>query len=397
MTERLYYADPLGLTFTARVADHGTFGGKPSVVLDQSAFYPESGGQLADRGTLGGLRVVDVQVDEAGTVHHLLEGELPDVGTEVSGEVERERRRLHMALHTGQHLLSRALVDVAEAETVSSRLGENTCTIDVDRDALPEASLTRAEALVNSVIDADLPIRAFFPEAWELRALSLRRAPKVEDNVRVVAIGDFDVTPCGGTHCLSTAGVGLVHVTGLERYKGKMRVSFSAGARARGELFEESALMKALARELTASANEVPAAFEKLRRELASTRQALGEARAELADIKATELISRAKAMGDQHIVAVLDDADVAFLRAVAKRISAEPGLVALLAAQTDGGQRVIAARGPGSDFHCGNFLRKVAQALGGQGGGRPELAEGRVPAEADWIGEVVRGVTTGE
>src|SRR5262245_53586343 len=152
MTPRLYFDDPFLLTFRAQVVAHGTFQGKPAVVLDRTAFYPEAGGQMADHGILAGARVLDVQVDDAGIVHHLVEGALPPVDDAIEGEVDRPRRRLHMALHTGQHMLSRALADVAKANTVSARLGETECTIDVDRSTLEDREVSEAEDRVNGII-----------------------------------------------------------------------------------------------------------------------------------------------------------------------------------------------------------------------------------------------------
>jgi alanyl-tRNA synthetase len=385
-TPRLYYQDSLLFSFGARVVDHAEIGGVPSVLLDRTAFFPESGGQMADRGSLGGLRVIDVQVDDAGTVHHVVEGPPPAVGDDVRCEIDAPRRRQHMALHTAQHMLSRALVDVAGAETVSSRLGETVCTIDVDLAELGEGAVARAEDMVNAVIDDDAVIRAFFPDAVELASLPLRRRPKVATDVRVVAIGDFDVSPCGGTHCLRTAQVGLVRVSGVERYKGKMRVSFNAGRRAREELGRQSSILSALGREFTCGLADVPAAVGKLSRELKTAREALGEARALLAERSAAELVEKARQRGDTRVRAVFPSADVAFLRAVAKRVTAEPGFVALLAAPGDEGQPVLAARGPGSDFDCGAFLKGVAAAHGGRGGGRPEVAEGRLARDVDWL-----------
>lgn len=384
-TPRLYYDDSLLLRFTARVAAHGVWNGAPSVILDRTAFYPESGGQMADRGSLGGLAVVDVQVDDAGVVHHLLSGAAPAPGTELEAEVERGRRRVHMALHTGQHMLSRALADVARGETVSSRLGETACTIDIDRAEVPERELARAEELVNDLIDDDVPVRAFFPEPGELERLPLRRRPKVETDVRVVQIGDFDVTPCGGTHCARSAQVGLVRITGVERYKGKVRITFAAGRRARAELAGESAVLKALGRELTCGPAEVPAAFEKLRRELTESREALGHARARLAEAAAAELIAAAQARGERRVVAVLDGADVDLLRVVAKRVTADPEAVAFLAARGTDGLLVVVARGASAAFDCGAFFKRVAAQAGGRGGGNRDSAQGRLPAEADW------------
>ncbi|MBZ4416885.1 alanyl-tRNA editing protein [Myxococcus sp. RHSTA-1-4] len=388
-TERLYHADPFLHRFTARVAGHGTWNGAPSVVLERTAFYPEAGGQMGDRGMLGGLPVRDVQVDDAGTVHHLLdvpEGTpLPGPGTELEGEVDRARRRVNMALHTGQHMLSRALVDVAGAATVSSRLGETLCTIDTDQDTLDERQVAEAEARVNAVIDEDLPIRAFFPTPEELAALPLRRAPKVTANIRVIQIGDFDVSPCGGTHCTRTGQVGLVRVLGVERYKGKGRVLFSAGPRARRELWEEAGTLRAMARAFTCGPLEVPAAVDKLRRELTEAREALGAARARLAEHTAAELAAALAASPDKRVVAVLDGAGPEQLRAVAARLTSRPESVVLLAGRVPDGMPVLIARGAGSTFGCGAFLKKAAEAAGGRGGGRPEHAEGRLPPGTDW------------
>ena len=386
MTERLHLSDSLLLAFGARVVSHGLWAGRASVVLDRTAFYAEAGGQMADRGVLAGRTVVDVQVDDAGVVHHLLEGDLPEIGSEVHGEVDRVRRRVFMALHTGQHMLSRALVEVARAETVSSRLGESECTVDVDKEALADAKVAAAEELTNAVIDDDVRVRAFFPSPDELAALPLRRPPKVTENVRVVQIGDFDVSPCGGTHCATSAQVGLVHVTGTERYKGKLRLFFSAGRRARDELATESGVLRALARSMTCGPTAVPAAVESLRRDLGDAREALRRASEQIAVALATELARDADARGDARIVACLDDGGADTIRALAKELTKAGDRVVILGARGADGVALVAARGPDSTFDCGALVKRLTAAAGGRGGGRPERAEGRLPAGADLV-----------
>ncbi len=385
-TERLYHADPFLHRFSARVLQRAAWQGVPAIILDRSAFYPESGGQLADRGQLAGLVVTDVQVDDAGLVHHLVPaGDLPEIGAVVEGAVDPARRRLHMSLHSGQHMLSRALADVARAATVSSRLGESSCTIDVDIEVIDERLVDRAEDLVNVVIDDDVPIRAFFPTPEELASLPLRRAPKVKDNIRIVQIGDFDFTPCGGTHCTRSAQVGQVRVDGIERYKGKARVTFSAGRRARADLRGEAAVLRDLGRAFTCGPRDVPAAVEKLRRELTEARETLGRARMRVAESLAVELRRALDERADHRVVTVVDDASVELLRALASRLSAHPEVVAFLAGKVEGGLAVIVTRGAASRFECGAFLKKAAAASGGRGGGRPEHAEGRLPEGVDW------------
>lgn len=378
----LYHDDSLLLVFQARVVEHAAIADKASVILDRTAFYPESGGQMADRGKLGAATVVDVVLDDAGRIHHVLEGALPTIGDVVDGEIDKTRRRIHMAQHTGQHMLSRALVEVAGAETVSSRLGESACTIDLSLETLDERAASRAEDLVNSLIDDDVPVRAFFPEPDELRALPLRRQPKVTDNVRVVAIGDFDVSPCGGTHCTHASQVGFVRIEAVERYKGSARIVFSAGPRARRNVSREASITRTLAREFTCGTDDVPLGLDKLRRELTEARETLGRVRIRVASALADDFVRTAT---NSAVVGVVDDASLDLVRAVAARITAQGDRVAMIAGAADGGTIVLVARGPESKFDCGAFLKRLAASAGGRGGGRPERAEGRLPLGIDW------------
>ena len=246
---------------------------------------------------------------------------------------------------------------------------------------------------MNSVIDDDVSVRAYFPEAAELATLPLRRKPTVPDHVRVVVVGDFDVSPCGGTHVTRTAQIGLVRVTGVERYKGKARVSFSAGTRARGELFGEAGVLRSLGKQFTCGPDHVPAAVDKLRRELDGARHALGRARGRVAESIAAELV--AAAAPGAPIVALVDDAPIEVLRAIATRITKSPGGVALLAGKEHEATPVLASRAADAKVDCGAFLKRAAQAAGGRGGGRPEHAEGRLPAGADWLAAAAKALAS--
>jgi alanyl-tRNA synthetase len=381
VTRRLYHADSFLREFRATVVAHGA----RSVVLDETAFYPEAGGQMADGGVLGGRAVADVQVDETGAVHHTLEGELPAIGETVDGAIDWPRRRLHMSLHTGQHMLSRALLDVAGAATLSARLG-GACTIDVDKDGLTSKQVADAEDLVNAVVDDDAPIRAWFPEPGELAALALRREPKVETDVRIIRIGDFDTSPCGGTHCARTSQVGPVRVLGVERYKGGTRVTFAAGRRTREVLAERDRVLGDLARGFTCGPTDVPAAVDKLRRDLGETKEQLRAAQRRWAEALATQLLAAPpsqRATGPA-VVAAIPGGDTDVLRAIATRVTAA-GCDAILAAPGAEGTAVLVARRAGSTMDCGATLRAIAATAGGRGGGRPDHAEGRLPADVDW------------
>jgi alanyl-tRNA synthetase len=380
VTERLHYADTFLFDFDANVVAHATLADRASVVLDRSAFYPESGGQMADRGTLGGAAILDVQVDDAGVVHHVIEGALPEIGASVHGAIDRSRRRLFASLHTAQHVLSRALVDVARADTVSSRLGETLATIDV-KEILSDARVAECEAIANRLVDDDVVVRAWFPSAEELATLAMRRAPKQSENIRVVDVAGFDVSPCGGTHVTRTAQIGLVRVVSTEKYKGGTRVSFHSGARARGMLFGEDDALRALARSLVCAIEGVPAGVERLRAELAASQGESGRLRSALAKRIADE----AKRSGDDRdrVVLVLEDGGVELAQKVASEL-AEGARVAIVAMKSDEGTHLVVARGPDSLENAGAIVKAFTAAAGGKGGGRPERAEGRIPAGAD-------------
>ena len=283
-----------------------------------------------------------------------------------------------MAQHTAQHLLSGALLDRAQAPTASARLGESALTIDAARDRIPEAELAAAEDLANDLIDDDLAIRAWFPMPEELAQLKLRRDPKVSADIRVVAIGDFDYSPCGGTHATHTAQLGAIRITGAERYKGMTRVTFTAGRRARAELFTRDQVLRQLATRFSCGPAEVPAAIDKLVRDADATAAEVTALRGRLAGAIASSF------PGEGAVIAALPG-DPELLRGVAAKLVAA-GRDALLAAPDETGATVMLQRAAGSSLDCGALWKKLAATAGGKGGGRAERAEGRLAtAVANW------------
>ncbi len=394
-TEKLYWADPFANTFATESARLSAFDGKPSIVLDRTLFYPEAGGQLADKGTLvrGGQTLVvdDVQIDDDGVIHHLISDPTAaflsnDAAT--TGTIDTERRRDHMAQHTAQHALSRALEDVAGAVTVSARLGARACTIDVDRATIPDADLARAEDAVNAVVRGDVPVRSLFPTATELSTLALRRAPKVTTNIRVIEIEGFDLSPCGGTHCTRTGQIGVVRIAATERTKGKLRIVFHAGQRAIADARTKERVLADLAADFTCGLLDVGAAVAKLRADLKGQREALSSARAELCDLVCARVLAEhpPDPSGTTRITLVRASDDLSMLRALAGRLTSRPDVVAICVAPALAGTTdllVVAQRGTLASFDCGAWLKSTAEKHGSRGGGRPERAEGRLPQEA--------------
>ncbi|MCJ7550862.1 MAG: alanyl-tRNA editing protein, partial [Anaerolineae bacterium] len=217
MTHRLYYTDATCRTFTARVVakqqmDGGEGASRPAVCLDQTAFYPASGGQPHDTGTLGGIRVVDVQEAEDGTIWHFLDRPLPADVPEVFGEIDWDRRFDHMQQHSGQHLLSAAFEDLLGGHTIGFHLGRESSTIDLDLDTLAWEAAFRVEEQVNAVIWQNRLFTMEIVTPDDAADLPLRKPPVVPGDVRVIRVESFDACACGGTHVGAAGEIGLVKV-----------------------------------------------------------------------------------------------------------------------------------------------------------------------------------------
>jgi alanyl-tRNA synthetase len=387
MTERLYYTDSYQTHFTARVVERLTWDGHPAVVLDRTAFYPTSGGQPSDRGYLGRIPVLGAEVREPdGAVVHILEAPFPD--DEVSGEIDWPRRFDHMQQHTGQHLLSAICEQLLDADTVSFHLGAEISTIDLNVPRLTREALEEVEDRINRVIWENRPVRAYFVRPEEVATLPLRRPPQVEGPIRLVeVVGDeegrpFDLNPCGGTHVARTGEIGLLKVLRLDYRGQETRVEFVCGGRALRDYRLKNGVLQNLSTMLTVGYWELPEAVGRLLEEIKEVRRDARSLRERLVEAEAARLAETATVVGSLRVArAVEENWDPADLRALAQKIAAHPGMVALVASV--GGERVhlCVACAEGVPADATALLRAVAEPLGGKGGGQARFAQGSAPA----------------
>ena len=374
MTERLYYNDSYLQEFDARVVERTTHEGRDAVVLDRTAFYPTSGGQPFDVGTLSGVNVLDVVDLEDGRLLHIVD-RLPE-RTDVEGRIDWTRRFDHMQQHTGQHVLSAAFDRLLGARTESFHLGADTSTIDLARQLAP-ADVARAEAEANRVVWEDRPVAVRFAAAEEAAALGLRKESKRDGTLRLVDVADFDLSACGGTHVSRTGAIGLIAVSATERFRGGLRVTFLCGGRA---LTGFRALRDAVAgsvRALSVLPGELPAAIERLQGESKEQRRLLKELQGRLAAHEGDALAAAAVEHGGLRLVAaVLPGWDAAALKTIAARIAERSGHVAVLVGDPPASLIVI-SRASDVSVDAGAVLKQIVQRHGGKGGGRPELAQG--------------------
>ncbi len=378
-TERLHREDPYLLEFDAVVQARRDHDGRPAVVLDRTAFYAESGGQPWDLGTLGEARVIAV-VEHEGAVLHVLDR--PLASERVRGRVDAQRRRDHMQQHHGQHLLSKAFLDRAQAATAAFHLGSEDTTIDLDR-LVSEEQARAAESLANDVVWQARPVRVASLTAAEARARGIEPPDGVETDIRVVEAFGFDRQPCGGTHPRTTAEVGAIVVTGLERYKGGTRVRFLCGGRAVEAFARRRAVLDPLVATLSAPIDELPAAARRLKDDLAAADRRCRALLERALDGDARRLLAEVRGDGGPPtpgspaiVVATFDGWGMEELRLLAVRLVALAPAVALVASRGEKAQLVF-AQSEGLAHDIPGLLKAAAERVGGTGGGRGNLAQG--------------------
>jgi alanyl-tRNA synthetase len=383
MTERLYYADAYARTFEAQVIDRVELNGQPAVILDRTAFYPEGGGQPSDRGTLNDVAVLEVMTREADdVVLHVL---ATDVADRVTGVVDDARRFDLMQQHTGQHILSQAFVQAANAETVSFHLNpdplDGALTIDLNTAKLTPAQIDRAEELANTIVFENRSVVACFVTDQELQALPLRKPPKVDKAIRIVQVDGFDWSACGGTHVARTGEVGLIKIVKMERRGAETRIEFRCGRRALHDYRRKNQMIMQIAADLSIGFWEVDQAIGRFQAEAKALRKQLSDADTRLQQYEARELIEALEPRGNYDLIAhTWLNRDTAYLKRVASLLVARPQTVVLLGA-TGTAQSLVFARSKDLSIDLAALLKAAAAQLGGKGGGSPDFAQAGGPA----------------
>src|SRR5579862_3810262 len=307
-THRLYYTDSTLTQFEATVVSSSGDAGRAEVTLDQTAFYPSSGGQPYDTGTLGDRRVIDVIDRDDGEIVHVVEEAL-EVGARVRGVVDWPRRFDHMQQHTGQHILSAAFDRLFRVRTVSFHLGAESSTIDLAR-TVTAVEIGAAEDEANRIVWEDRPVNIRFADAAEAAALALRKPSAREGTLRLIEVEGFDLSACGGTHVGRTGGIGVVAVASAEKFKGGQRIEFVCGGRALARFRSLRDSVAASVRLLSVLPAELPAAIQRLQGEARDGKRMLNALQNELAGFRARELAASAEPAGAVRLVARALDAD---------------------------------------------------------------------------------------
>jgi alanyl-tRNA synthetase len=394
VTERLYYRNSFLHEFDAEVLDivsPSDSDPRPAMILDRTAFYPTSGGQVFDTGWIlptetrepnHRLRVVEVTERNDGQILHILENaESIQKGTRVHGLVDVDRRGDHMRQHSGQHVLSAAFLRRFNLATVSFHMGAESCSIDLDTKTLTSAQVEAAEGLANDIVTEDRAVSVRFVTPEEARCLGLRKIPPVErDQLRLIEVHDFDLTACGGTHVVATGQIGCILLRKTERTRQGLRVEFVCGKRAVAAARRDYAVLAEAGGLLSSHIWDVPPQIRKMQEESRASRKSREQLLEELADLYASRLLLETpQTRGRKIIVRTFLDRDLTFIKLLAQRLTRQSSGVVTFLGITSNRPALVFAQSPGQPFDMGELMKELLARRGGRGGGSKDMAQGAV------------------
>jgi alanyl-tRNA synthetase len=387
MTTRLYYQDSFLYDFEAEVREVQQT--PPALILDRTAFYPTSGGQVFDTGVISTenekLKITEVADTEDGRVIHYLEAPPPkslQPGSKVRGQIDATRRRDHMQQHTGQHVLSAAFVRLFNMPTVSFHMGDDYCSIDLDTPTLTKDQIEAAERLANEIILENRTVNIRFVTREGAGKLGLRKLPPAEhDELRLIDIRNFDLSACGGTHVNHTGQIGCVLLRKAERVRQGWRVEFVAGQRAVATARRDFTTLTEAAALFSAHIYDVPEQVRKSLDEIRSLRKQREQAQEELAEAQAAALLAETpESSGRKFVIRTFADRDMNSLKLLAQKLTRRSSNVVALLATTSPQPSLVFAQSAGQPYDMGALMKQTISKVGGRGGGSKDMAQGGVP-----------------
>ena len=374
MTERLYYNDSYLTEFVAEIEEAATDGRR--LYLNRTAFYPTSGGQLHDLGTMNGVAVVDV-VDEQDRLAHVLDGKLPT--GPLTCVVNWQRRFDHMQQHSGQHLLSAVFDSLLSARTASVHFGEDSATVDLEIASLSAREIERVERRANELVAENRVITVSYQDAET--ADGLRKASTRQGTLRLVSIEGLDKSACGGTHVRATGEIGPIALRKLDKIRSNVRIEFICGMRAVDQMRKDYDTLNNISRQFSCALEDAPAAVTTLLERAKEQDKSLKVLSTKLAEAEGRELHANTEAnpQGLRVVSRRLETPLADSSRMLAQHFVAQ-GRAAMLLSSINP-PAVLVACSADSNLHAGNLLKAALNAAGGKGGGSNTIAQGSLPS----------------
>ncbi len=377
MTKKLFYTDSFCKEFDATVLACKETNGHFAILLDQTAFFPEGGGQVGDSGELGDTEVFDTQETE-GEIWHYTYTPLA-VGEKVHGVLDFAKRFRRMQCHSGEHILSGLLHSLYGVNNVGFHLGENDVTIDIDR-ILTTEELLAAETQANEAVAKDLPVHAWFPDAKEAATVPYRAKLDIDEGLRLVEYPGYDICACCAPHVSRTGQIGMIKILDHAHYKGGMRIHILCGEMALEDYRARYTAVQSISVLLSAKQSEVATAVERLKKENEENLYALGNLKKALAETMA----SSAEAT-ENNLVFFAPQFDAPALRTLVNAALPKCGGICAAFGGEDGAYTFCMAS---QSVDLKEKAGEIGAALQGRGGGSPEMISGRCAATRGEIEE---------
>lgn len=384
MTEKLFYRDSHMREFSAVVISCQERDERYEVELDRTAFFPEGGGQYADTGLLDEVRVCDVQ-ERDGRIFHILRGDCRDgkyfvPGRRVAGRIDWDERFMKMQQHTGEHIVSGLIHARFGYNNVGFHLGSEDCTMDFNGNITKE-ELEEIEREANRAVWKNIPVEVLYPSEEELSSMEYRSKIEIEGQIRIVVIAGYDVCACCAPHVKRTGEIGMIKLTGAQRYKGGVRVTMLCGARALGDYEEKQKQVQAVSAMLCAKENETAEAVERLKKECSDLKRELGEKEDKLIECRADMIPDK-----EQAVCVFTEEFGSEAARRLMNRILEKERTVCAVFSKSKGaGYRyVIGSRVTDVRPLAGELNR----AFSGRGGGKAGMVQGTLEGGENEIRE---------
>lgn len=379
MTEKLYYIDSHMRDFGARVLECRELEKGWAVILDRSAFFPEGGGQLADTGIIGSVRVRDVQL-EGETIVHFTDRPLP-AGDTVICRIDWEQRLRRMQSHSGEHIVSGLVHKLFGFDNVGFHMGES-MTIDFSGE-LDWQQLMRVEQLANEAVREDMPVRCYFPDERELRSIEYRSKLELTEDVRLVEIGDIDICACCAPHVERTGEIGIIKIQDFMRHRGGVRVSLVCGMDALEDYRRKQESAAEISAALSVKRDEIAPAVRKILDEQQRQKERIAELSMALAAEKAAHVEET------EGNICVFDNVldEVATRELVNLLVPKCGGIAAVFHGDDENGYRYVMGS---RSVNLRSAGREINAGIKGKGGGSPEMIQGRAKEKAAGIKEFV-------
>lgn len=371
MTEKLFWTNPYQTEFSAAVVDQFPSEQGHAVVLDRTCFYATSGGQPHDTGLLNSLPVRDVRTEDD-RILHIVPSRVD--ATNVNGVIDWTRRYDHMQQHSGQHMLSAAFYQLFQAETSSFHLGVEECSIELNNPNLKDSQVREAEQLANEVILSAKEVKSFLIDPEKAKDYPLRKKSDLTEALRIVQFGDFDMSPCSGTHVRNTAEVGAIFIYGFEKLSQTVKVTFLCGNRVRTRYHTDLAVLKSLSKTLTTSFDLLPASVNKLLSQIKELRKENMQMKEGKLKAEAMQLLVKAEDWYGKHLMIACWKRPYDEVRYLAQRLSEQGDIVGAFASVED--DRIVFFKNKNLNFDLRAVFQDFLMASGAKGGGAPHFME---------------------